>query len=102
MSTCFGKFKAPRKKDDQTQVDPIEIEDDDSLSTTDELSMEEDNFKEAVFREEVQTWLALNGKALFALEVSRFLAKQHKQQQHAVKPVLSRTRGTVTPLDIGE
>jgi len=100
MSTCFGKFKAPRKIDDKAGQEKIEIDEDDSLSTTDELSMEEDSFKEAIFREEVAQWLALNGKALFALETSRFLAKERKS--HSVKPTLSRTRGNVTPLEIGE
>jgi len=96
MSTCFGKFKAPRK----LEKDEIEIEASDSISTTEELSMEEDSFKEAIFREEVAQWLALNGKALFALETSRFLAKERKS--HSVKPTVSRTRGNVTPLEIGE
>jgi len=99
MTTCFGKFKAPRKIVN-LEKDEIEIEASDSISTTEELSMEEDSFKEAIFREEVTQWLALNGKALFALETSRFLAKERKS--HSVKPTVSRTRGNVTPLEIGE
>lgn len=84
-------FKAPRKVD----AKEISISDDtsDSVSTTEEFSMEEDDWGEKVFREECKSWLALNGKALFALEVSRFLAKERKNST-PTKPSVPRTGGT--------
>jgi len=82
-------------------------EDDSDTSTTEEFQMEEDpqpemgdDLKEALFRQEVRDWLSLNGKALFGLESSKFLTKQHKLKQHAVRPTMSRDGRMVTPLSI--
>lgn len=85
------------------QKDQFESEDSDT-SATEEFAMEEDGsesldeFDEQIFREECRNWLALNGKALFALETSRYLVKQSKQ--HGVKPVLARSGKHVDPLSI--
>lgn len=99
MTSCLKKFKAPRKVVDvKPKEDPIEIEEDSSVSTTEEFSMEEDNMLEAVFRDECKEWLALNGKALFALEVSRFLAKERKS--HDVKPKLAKSGRHVSPISL--
>lgn len=102
MST-LKKFKAPRKlanvAPSQTQTQ-IEVEEDSSLDTTEEQSMEDDNCHEEILRDECKTWLALHGKALYSLELSKHLAKEKKS--HNVKPVLSRNRGVVSPMAIGE
>jgi len=68
-----------------TPKQQIEI---DSTSSTEEISMEgeepqdlDTTFLEQVYRSEVQQWLDINGKALFGLESSKFLAKQQKAQK---------------------
>lgn len=58
-------------------------EDDDSTSTTEDYNMDSaeepwDGKMEEMFRGEVRSWLALNAKILFALEVSKYLNRQSK------------------------
>lgn len=58
-------------------------EDDDSTSTTEDYNMDSheeqwDPEMEAVFREEVRSWLALNAKILFGLESTKYLQRQSK------------------------
>jgi len=102
MSRCF---KHGKKSSFFVKNTPLaqEEEGSSSASTTEEYAMEEDGLddstREQIFRQEVSDWLALNGKALFALESSKFLTKQNKSV-HAVKPVLARTGAMVTPLSI--
>jgi len=63
-----------------SQEDTISTDEDSSVEATQEITMgvEEDDDKEKIFRQECLDWLALNGKALLALEVSKFLAKERK------------------------
>jgi len=74
MSKCFFKKKS-------------DVEDD-STSTTEEISVEDEvlqpaldhDFMEIVFRQEVQAWLDINAKALFSLTTNQWLAKQKKAE----------------------
>lgn len=61
-------------------MDTSTSDEDSSVEATQEITsaMEEDDCKEKIFRQECLDWLALNGKALLALEVSKFLAKERK------------------------
>jgi len=87
-------FKAPRKVN--AKEESISIDESDSVSTTEEFSVEEDDTMfEAVFREQCKIWLDLNGKALFALEVSRFLAKERKNN-NSKTPLVPRNGRTGT------
>lgn len=63
-----------------SQEDSSSTDEDSSVEATQEITMgvEEDDDKEKIFRQECLDWLALNGKALFALEVSKFLVKERK------------------------
>jgi len=85
-------FKAPRRistnKDgkniykgvNEDEMDTSSSDEYSSVEATQEIAaeVEEDDSKEKIFRQECLDWLALNGKALLALEVSKFLAKERK------------------------
>lgn len=62
----------------ETEEDSSSSDQDTNMEATQDLGMALDDAREAVFRSEATEWLALNGKALFALEVSRLLAKERK------------------------
>jgi len=55
-------------------------EEEDSTSTTEELSMDSLGFEQKTISEAVTTWLDLHGSQLFALEASKFLAKEKKKE----------------------
>lgn len=93
---CADRHDCDQYRAAQTQMASSSSEEDDSVDPTQDFQMEEDDTREAILRQEYRDWLALNGKALFALEVSKFLAKERKS--HSVKPAISRTRGIVSPL----
>jgi len=91
-------FKAPRRistnKDgkniykgvNEDEMDTSSSDEDSSVEATQELTneMDQEDSKEKIFRQECLDWLALNGKALLALETSKFLAKERKST--AAKP----------------
>lgn len=102
-------FKPPRRvstidKNGKTSFrgPPIEAEDEMDTSSSDESSsldatqqytpeVEKDDGQEKVFRQECLDWLALNGKALLALEVSKFLAKERKNSTKQRTATLSKS-----------
>lgn len=49
-----------------------------SASSTE--SMDEDDYTEAAVRDEIQQWLSKHGKALFALESSKFLSAEKRRE----------------------
>lgn len=63
--------------------------DEDSTSTTEEVSVEEEllqpaldpMFMETVFRQEIKDWLDINGKSLFNLSTNQWLAKEKKAKE---------------------
>lgn len=58
--------------------DKVDSEDlEDQTSSTE--PMEEDDYSEEVFREEVKAWIAISGKSLFAVEAQKFLAQQNRR-----------------------
>jgi len=76
-----------------SKEDSSTSDEDSSVEATQEITMgvEEDDDKEKIFRQECLDWLALNGKALLALEVSKFLAKERKANSSKRTATLSKS-----------
>lgn len=98
-------FKQPRRiatnKDgkniyrgvNEDEMDTSTSDEDSSLEATQEVTVQvdEEDSKEKIFRQECLDWLALNGKALLALEVSKFLAKERKSTAKPRTQTLSKS-----------
>lgn len=77
----------------QDEMDTSSSDEDSSLEATQQYptEVEKDDSQEKIFRQECLDWLALNGKALFALEVSKFLAKERKVSAQQRTQTLSKS-----------
>lgn len=64
----------------QDEMDTSSSDESSSMDATQQYitEVEKDDSQEKIFRQECLDWLALNGKALLALETSKFLAKERK------------------------
>lgn len=78
MSEDMSRSRVLRDISKQEQFN-AKSEDSDTLSM-DEEGLSEDELMESCIRSEIQDWLSKHGKALFALECTKFLANERKRE----------------------